>query len=386
MARNPSRQGPEDPQEVFSLRSLAPAGILPVKLAMEAAAWTLTGNMTAYRGNGHSATRLNNGKVLLAGGLGTNDTSIPTADLYQPIPGIWSATGSMFFRRNLHSATLLLNGKVLVAGGQDQQLGSGSVHSTAEIYTPLLGTWALTGEMSTPRGGHSATRLHNGRVLVAGGFTEVGVLATAELYDPGNATWSVTGEMAVPRWAHTATRLPDGSVLVAGGYDVSGAALETAEIFNPVSESWTPTGSMTTARGFHTAVSLTNEKVLVAGGVNAPFPLPQGFPGLNSAELYDSGTWTVTGSMTSPRFAHTLTRIAVGKALAAGGEHADISVLKSSETYDLSSGGGVWAGGPDMTTPRATHTATLLTNGKVLVAGGFFIGQGLITSELYAGK
>jgi hypothetical protein len=88
-----------------------------------------------------------------------------------------------------------------------------------------------------------------------------------------------------------------------------------------------------------------------------------------------------TGNMVSPRFVHTLTRIAAGKALAAGGEDADVSVLRSSETYDLTSG--VWLSGPDMTTFRATHTATLLPNGKVLVAGGFFIGNALFTAELY---
>jgi N-acetylneuraminic acid mutarotase len=193
---------------------------------------------------------LTNGKVLVVGGLGTNETSIPTADLYQPIQGLWSATGGTILRRNAHSATLLSNGRVLVAGGLDQQSGSGSVHATAEIYKPLLGTWALTDDMSTPRARHSATRLLNGKVLVVGGFSDVEVLATAELYDPGSTTWSVTSEMATPRYGHTATRLPNGQVLVAGGYDEAGKALETAELFTPASGSWSATGSMATARAF----------------------------------------------------------------------------------------------------------------------------------------
>jgi hypothetical protein len=172
-------------------------------------------------------------------------------------------------------------------------------------------------------------------------------------------------------------------VLVAGGYDGAGTALNTVEVFDPASESWAATGSMTTSRVFHTATLLNDEKLLVAGGLNISQPLSPGFTGLNSAELYDiqTGTWTPTGNMVSPRFVHTLTRITAGKALAAGGEDADVSVLRSSETYDLTSG--VWLSGPDMTTFRATHTATLLPDGKVLVAGGFFIGNALFTAELY---
>ena len=209
------------------------------------------------------------------------------------------------------------------------------------------------------------------------------MLATAELYDPLTHTWSPTGQMAGARYAHTATRLPDGRVLVAGGYDATGIAVKTAEIYDAGLASWTPTGSMTTARGFHAATRLTNEAVLVAGGVNASQPFAQGFPGLSDAEVYDvaAGTWTVTGSMTSARFGFTVTRVSAGKALAAGGEDADISVLQSSETYDLVSG--VWSVAADMGSPRTTHTATRLANGKVLVAGGFFIGGGGIDTELY---
>jgi hypothetical protein len=373
-----STQSPASP-----LRKLSAPMILPTEAAGRAPAWTLTGGMTAPRSNGHSATRLTNGKVLVAGGLGTNETSIPTADLFQPLSGLWSATSGMTLRRNQHSATLLPNGKVLVAGGIDQQSDSVSVHASAEIYKPFLATWVLTEEMSTPRSFHSATRLLSGKVLVVGGFSESEVLATAELYDPGTLTWKLTGDMAIPRYGHTATRLPDGSVLVAGGYDGAGTALDTVEVFDPVSESWAATGSMSTARVFHTAALLTKDKLLVAGGLNISQPLPPGFTGLNSSELYDvaTGVWTPTGNMVSPRFTHTLTRLTAGKALAAGGEEADVNVLKSSETYDLTSG--VWLSGPDMTTLRATHTATLLANGKVLVAGGFFIGNALFTSELY---
>src|SRR5262245_7602911 len=137
----------------FSLRKLAPPTTPLMVTAESAAAWMQTGNVTAPRSNGHTATRVS-GKVLLAGGLGTNDTSISSADLYHPTTGTWSATGGMIIRRSWHSATLLPNGGVLVAGGADQQPGAVSVHNSAEVYMPSLGTWAFTDDMSGPRSFH----------------------------------------------------------------------------------------------------------------------------------------------------------------------------------------------------------------------------------------
>jgi hypothetical protein len=96
------------------------------------------------------------------------------------------------------------------------------------------------------------------------------------------------------------------------------------------------TGNMVTPRGFHTTTPLLNGKILVAGGVNASSPFPPGFPALAEAELYDpaTGTWSATGSMTTPRFGNTLNLLFNGRVLAAGGEDKDVSVLQSSETYE----------------------------------------------------
>ena len=132
--------------DVLSLRNFAPLPFSSVESADGVGAWALSGRLTAPRGNGHTATRLTNGKVLLAGGLGANETSISSADLYRPIQGLCTATGGMIARRASHSATRLLSGRVLVAGGFDQQSGSVSVHATAEIYKPSPGTWASTDE------------------------------------------------------------------------------------------------------------------------------------------------------------------------------------------------------------------------------------------------
>ncbi len=349
--------------------------------------WSATGSMGNPHTNNQTATLLYNGKVLVVGGLGANDTTVATAELFNPATGTWSPTGSMGTPRSSHTATRLLNGKVLVTGGFDQPDCFPNcvvpIFATAEIYDPQSGTWSQTGGMMTARANHTATLLYNGKVLVAGGFSEAGVLSSAELYNPLSGTWAPVEGMDVARAHFTAVQLYNGDVLVAGGYDNDGNALASAEIYHFLIATWETAGNMHAARGFHTAARLYNGRVLVAGGLDASLPLPSGFVGLASAELYSpqTGTWTQTGSMTTPRFGHTLTHLYNGKVLAAGGEDMDISVLSSAELYNSFTG--VWNPTGSLLGLRATHTATRLFSGKVLVAGGFFIGTGLTTAEFY---
>ena len=349
--------------------------------------WSLTGSMSSFHGNGGTATLLHQGTVLVAGGLGANNASTVIAELYDPKTGSWSSVGNMSTPRTSHTATLLHNGMVLVTGGFDQMACfpncTPTVLATAELYDLKTATWSATGSMTSARAQHTATLLHDGKVLVAGGFSNSEVLSSAEIYDPKSGVWSPTGSMINARFSHTANQLHNGGPLASGGYDNLGSALATAELYDQKTGTWSATGSMHVPRGVHGAVLLHDGSVLVAGGINAPFPLPTGFPGLASAELYDpkTGAWTTTGNMTSARFAHTLTLLHNGDVLAAGGEDMDASVLQSAELFDPKSG--FWSATANLTTPRATHTATLLHNGDVLVAGGFFIGTGLVTAELY---
>ena len=139
-------------------------------------------------------------------------------------------TGSLATARNGHTATLLPNGKVLVAGGGD----GGSILASAELYDPASGTWSATGSLVFARFAHTATLLPNSKVLVAGGEGPFqSVLASAELYDPASGTWSATGSLVFARWTHTATLLPNGKALVAGGFSsFSGGELASAELYN----------------------------------------------------------------------------------------------------------------------------------------------------------
>ena len=304
----------------------------------------------------------------------------------------WTATGSMTEFRGEPTATLLASDRVLVAGGSDPGVVDGSIpgraRSSAELYDPGTGRWTATGSMAEARAAHTATLLGDGDVLVAGGTTrfEGPDLSSAELYDPDTGTWTVTGSMSEARVRPTATLLANGKVLVAGGSTGSpgGTALSSAELYDPDTGRWTVTGSMSEARAAHTATLLADGHVLVVGG--SGFFAAAGV--IASAELYDPGTgkWTATGGMTEARFGTTATRLADGHVLVAGGSDAQFRVVPSAELYDP--GTGTWTVTGRMASVHAGHTATLLADGNVLVAGGRtrFADSGLwesASAELY---
>src|SRR6266436_6650947 len=175
--------------------------------------------------------------------------------LVPPCPGapfVFQLTGGLIQGRQDHTATLLENGKVLVAGGFNHRLNPSSLAS-AELYDPATGTWTNTGQLAIGRGGHTATLLLNGMVLVASVLGNGIFLATAELYDSASGTWTETGSLNHARIFHTATFLPNGMVLVAAGEGVSGGAIKGAELYDPARGTWTDTGSLRADRIDHTA-------------------------------------------------------------------------------------------------------------------------------------
>jgi hypothetical protein len=178
--------------------------------------------------------------------------------------------------------------------------------------------------------------------------------------------------MAVGRESHKATLLSDGKVLVAGGtlfLNILDRVTATAELYDPATGTFSPTGSMTTPRQDFTATLLPNGKVLVAGGFD------NSGRALATAELYDpaSGTFTLTGSMAAPRTGHTATLLPNGKVLVAGGFTAEL--------YDPATGTFSFTGG--LATARTGHTATLLQSGQVLVIGGAGSSGILASAEIY---
>jgi N-acetylneuraminic acid mutarotase len=270
---------------------------------------------------------LTNGMVLVTGGFAAG-SYVSSAELYDPATGTWTSTGSMNSARYLHTATLLANGKVLVVGGNN-----GGYLSSAELYDPATGTWTSTGSMNSARYYHTATLLPNNKVLVVGGSSSA-YLSSAEFYDPATGIWTSTGSMGNPRVEHTATLLPNGTVLVAGGRN-NGAGLihSSAELYDSVAGTWTSTSSLNSERTGHTATMLANGKVIVAAGA---YFSGSSWHYLSSAELYDpaTGTWTSTGSMSSPRLEHTATLLANGILLVTGGTDGS-TFLSSAVLYNL---------------------------------------------------
>jgi N-acetylneuraminic acid mutarotase len=299
--------------------------------------WTTTGSMRSGRGY-HTAMLLGDGTVLVFGGISVaggpgEDIEVASAELYDPRTGSWSATGSMSEARTGGASTVLPDGRVLVAGGWGSTEPFGPKLASAELYDPVTGAWTATGSMSERRHGHSATLLPNGTVLVTGG-NDAGRLKSAELFDPATGTWTTTGSLPEPFGGHADILLPNGTVLVAGGDVPSGSGAvgsAHAALYDPATRTWTMVASMHTPRLAHLAVLLPNGRVLVMGGQKIGSP----YSGFASAEVFDpvDGTWTAIPDMTQARSGHTATLLPGGRVLVAGGLARD-EELASAELYD----------------------------------------------------
>jgi Galactose oxidase, central domain len=356
-----------------------------LEVSGQGSGFALTGSMATARSE-HTATLLNNGKVLVIGGYSFNG-ELSSAELFDPATGAFTPTGSMVTARFDHTATLLSNGKVLVTGGRNSGT---STYSTAELFDPATGAFTPTGSLATERAMHTATLLNSGKVLVTGGFNSInpGALATAELFDPATGAFTPTGSMAAGRESHTATLLNNGKVLITGGNpdNFPSSTDGSAELFDPATGAFRRTGSMAAGRAGHTAALLNGGRVLVTGGFYVPTDLSPG--GTNAtAELFDpaTGAFTPTGSMETARSLHTATLRNDGTVLVAGGEIAS-NGLASAELFNPADGTFLPTG--SMGTIRSRHTATLLLDGRVLVTGGICTMSGtcplvLSTAELF---
>ena len=306
-------------------------------------AFSLAGKMATPR-IGFTATALNNSKILLVGGLDSQNNVLDTAELYDPAARKFIAVANtMSDRRTFHTATLLLTGKVLVAGGATNL--SGDTTSSADIYDPATNSFTpATFPMDHQRAAHTATLFPTGplagKVLITGGVGGSSFFfkdSSAELYDPASQEFTLLSSfMNEPRSLHTATLLDDGTVLLAGGFSgsvalsggvlsgASGLTSNSAETFDPNTQDFTCVGgfnsettrcnqSMTVARAAHTATLLATgpapHRVLIAGGIGAVDPAAHGIE-LSSAELFNpvaGGSFSATGAMSTARALHTAT-------------------------------------------------------------------------------
>ncbi|MEO8432974.1 MAG: kelch repeat-containing protein [Acidobacteriota bacterium] len=299
------------------------------------------------------------------------------------VEGFCGSVTPMTAARKWHTATRLPNGKVLIAGGHD---GTAAL-SSAELFDPATGAFTATGSMSVARVLHSATLLNDGTVLVVGGGSDfaTGTLASAEIYNPGTGLFTPTGSLTGnSRQGHGAVRLNDGRVLVAGGFTIDSgiSGLATAELYNPGAGTFSATaGNMTHDRvGDFTTTLLADGRVLFTGGgrnfVGGP---------VADGELFDPASTTFSAAatpMNSRRGKHTAVLQTNGQVFLAGGED-DITFLSSTEYFDPTTNSFVvsLSTQPVLLTPREAHTATRLMDDRVLEAGGQTI-AGVVTSPL----
>ena len=233
-----------------------------------------TGNLIVPREN-HSATLLNNGMVLLAGGDdvllgGVGAGVVASAELYDPTSGTFINTGTMSTARSGQTGTLLNNGKVLIAGGIDSNVNS---LTTAELYDPTSGAFTPTGSMSLARSSHVATLLKNGQVLIVGGFEGITRIGNAEIYDPATGTFTPTGSMNDPGEirGQTIATLNDGAVLVVAGdhaelYELVGFLPTTVSFSNQLVGVASAAQSVTLTNNRSTALTITGISI---SGTNA---------------------------------------------------------------------------------------------------------------------
>ena len=289
--------------------------------------------------------------------------------------GFSTTVGGMNWERQSHAATVLVDGRVLITGGMDGSFSATVVGNTAEIYNPLTGTFTDLGHaMNAARQSHTATRLADGRVLIIGGNI-TGSVATAEIFNPagngGAGSFAATASLPTQLTNFTATLLNNGTVLVAGG----SSTLKTAYIFDPAGNggagAFTATGSLTITRQLHTATLLSSGNVLIVAGDTGGSTLT------GSAEIYftsgpNAGTFVSLAATLPPRDSAAAVLLSDNRVLIAGGFEA-AGVSKTAYIFDPAGAGGAGTftkTASDMNSGHYLHTVTRLLDNKVLIAGG----------------
>lgn len=265
----------------------------------------------------HSATSLADGRVLVIGGT-LSQPSFRASELIDPSSGAVTHTGPLRLRRHGHTATRLNDGRVLVTGGWGPDGDPSGLHASAEIWDPATGVFRmLPSLMQSSRGGHTATLLDDGSVLVVGGFSGLDSYRFAERFDPATETFAaVPSTQHAQRAMHAAHRLADGSVLLLGGENGNGTAPSTAVLrYVPAQQRIDTAASLVVSRSVVTSVLGADERVLMFGGIDADLLATA------SAEAYRSDTGGAPlAQMPETRVWHSATALADGRVLILGGE------------------------------------------------------------------
>jgi hypothetical protein len=349
-----------------------------------------------------TATRLRDDRVLITGGYEAispfGETILATAELYDPTTGKFTRTGSMTTPRAEHTATLLSDGQVLITGGNscrnmDNCGGSAKNGVTvqplasAELYDPATGRFTRTGSMADSRVDAVGTLLPDGRVLVAGG----GGNPATELYNPKSGKFERTGKGLAGLDIASATLLPSRRVLLLGNVTCDTHCSPRAELYDPATEK-IAAAPFAPKPGAAATSQYTGQAFEVTAGDTANL-LPDGqvllsegpdFSGPAYLELYDpsTGGYDMAGFMPPLGWGWnnpTATRLADGRVLYEGGWF--MTTVPWAAIYNPATGIHSIV---SMTTSRDKQTATLLSDGSVLIAGGTTDEENVLSSaELF---
>lgn len=277
---------------------------------------------------GFTATLLDNGDILVAGGL-TTLAAAPAAEIIDGSGATRATPGMPVARRMFAAAALLPDGRVLFSGGS-----VGRPVATLETYDPASGTFsALAGSLAFARYDHSMVLLGDDKVLIHGGVND-DLAVPPEIFDLATLTSTV---LAAPeargRYLHAAQTLADGSIIMLGGEDYDGLPLTSVSRFDPATSTFRAMLDLAMPRSSAAAASLGDGRVLISGGGTA----------------HESGAVTVTDttelialparrddgpSLSLPRYYHTATPLLNGKLLIFGGMDGHQQPLASADIFE----------------------------------------------------
>ena len=340
----------------------------------------------------HKAFLLDDGRVFVTDGLALAATDDPNVDVSIVVPqiydfetGLWALedpTAELLEQLQErwtihHSSVKLSDGRVLRYRLQIDELWTEFVNEI-DVFDPSANSWAQLPKPPTQRIGPDMVLLDDGRALVVGGQDTVPsspqdailpFVGTTEIFNPETREWQQAATMNQPLFRQAAVLMSDGRVLVVGGALLSdGTESARAEIYDPATDTWTPTEDMSAERGRPNAMVLADGRVLVTGHRRLDFRATTG-----RVDIYDpdTDTWTAADELSQPSDGHSLTLLPDGTVLAAGGENPVVrssSYYSTTEIFDPSTNS--WSPGPELSEPRAYHSATLLPDGRVLLVGG----------------
>ena len=336
-------------------------------------------------------------ELVFAGGSG------PVAQRYKSRTEQWETAGATFGVGLFSQTTGLPDGRVLFTGGLD--ITTGQTTNAAAVYDPVAQT-TLSLTMASPRAGHGASVMGNGKVLITGGLSALnltnplslftGLVATTEIFDPATNTFGAGPNMLEARALHTSTTLTNGQVFIAGGISLLPiinipTVSATAYRFNPTTNSFGLPSFFSGARFLHSAAPTTNGKVLLVGGLDIDFTtfLTTGqiqdlvITTRTDCQLFTPsfiggfGTFATVNGMQEGRAGAAVAMLPSGAALIAGGFQLVIDIPTSTFTFNPTASADKLTQSPNaiaptgsMSAPRLFPTTVNLPDGTVMVVGG----------------